>query len=314
MTIKVGIIGLGAIGQRIIKEFSSHPETDIVAVCDQIEEIAKETAEQLGGILAFTNHRDMLETAEIDLVYVAVPPKFHHAVATDVIAKRKNILCEKPLANSLEEAASLLKQAQDAGVIHAMNFPLNYSAGSKTFAKLIEENTIGDLRRLELNLRFPQWPRPWQQNAWVAGKEQGGYVLEVGVHYIQQIQKIFGSVNVVNRFIQYPEDPHASENGILATLALADGTPILVDGLSQIAGKERIALTAYGTKGTLSLLNWSDLEGGQLGEAIEPIEADGSLTDSLIDNVVKAIKGEESTIVDFTAGYEAQTILEQLRE
>ncbi|ESU32201.1 hypothetical protein G3A_12115 [Bacillus sp. 17376] len=312
--IKVGVIGLGAIGQRLIKGFQEHPEMEIAAVCDAMESRAYETAAELGGIPAFTNHQKMLEKTQLDLVYVAVPPKFHLAVASDVLVKGIHILCEKPLANSVEEAKSLLKQAQDAGVVHAMNFPLNYSAGSKTFEKLIKENYVGKLRRVQLKMHFPQWPRPWQQNAWVASKEQGGYVLEVGVHFIQQLQKIFGPVEVKDVQIQFPEDPHASENAILAILELSDGTLVLIDGMSQIAGKEEIAFTAYGDEGTLSLLNWGQLEGCKLGEEIGPLEADESLTDSLVDNLVKAIKGEEATIIDFAAGYEAQGILEQLRK
>ena len=312
--IKVGVIGLGAIGQRLIKGFNEYSETVISAVCDTLEERTKEVAGQLGGIPAFQNHKEMLEEVDLDLVYVAVPPKFHHAVASDVLAKRIHILCEKPLAISIEEADSLLKKAQDAGVVHAMNFPLNYSVGNKSFEKLIKQNYVGSLRRIHFKMHFPEWPRPWQQNAWVASKEQGGYVLEVGVHFIQQIQKIFGPVKVKTVQIQFPDDPHASENAILATLELLDGTPILIDGMSQIAGKEEIAFTVYGTDGTLSMLNWGELEGGKLGEEIRPLEPDYTLTDSLIDSLVKAIKGEKATIIDFAAGYEAQVVLEELRK
>lgn len=312
--IKVGVIGLGAIGQRLIKGFENHSETVIAAVCDTAEERTKEVAKQLGGIPAFNDHKEMLEKVDLDLVYVAVPPKFHHAVASDVLEKGIHILCEKPLANSLEEAESLKNQAESAGVVHAMNFPLNYSQAAKSFEKMIKENYIGKLRRLQLKMHFPEWPRPWQQNAWVASKEQGGYVLEVGIHYIQQIQKIFGPVTVNNMQIQFPEDPFASENAILANLELSDGTPVMIDGLSQIAGEEEIAFTAYGTEGTLSLLNWGELKGGKLGEAITPLEADSSLADSLIDNLVKAVKGKEAVIIDFAAGYDAQIVLEELRK
>ncbi|MFB7140438.1 Gfo/Idh/MocA family protein [Gottfriedia sp. NPDC056225] len=311
--IKVGIIGLGAIAQRLIPLFSNHPETKIVAICDTLQVRVQEISNQLESVQSFTNHLEMLENTELDLVYVTVPPKYHYTVVSDVISKGINVLCEKPLANSTEEALALFTQAKEKGIFQAMNFPLNYNVGSKSFAGLVKSGYVGNIRRVELKMRFPNWPRLWQQNEWVATKEQGGYVLEVGVHYIQQIQKIFGKMKVITKHVQYPTDPLASENGIIAFLELEDGTPVLIDGLSQIAGEEEIKFTAYGSEGTISLVNWADLEGGKFGEPIRPIESDQTLADSLINNLVKALKGEEATIIDFSEGYEAQVVLESLR-
>lgn len=152
---KVGIIGLGAIGQRLIKSFTEHPEMEITAVCDPLEELLNSTVAAIGKAKGFTDYKEMLKNADIDLVYVAVPPKFHHQIVTDCVLEQKHILCEKPLANSVEEAESLYKQAADAGIIHAMNFPLNYSSGNATFASYIKEGYIGKLRRLELKMHFP---------------------------------------------------------------------------------------------------------------------------------------------------------------
>ncbi|MFD0050719.1 Gfo/Idh/MocA family protein [Actinomycetes bacterium NPDC127524] len=311
--IKTGIIGLGAIGQRLIKQFESHPETEIAAVCDWDGTLAQQVSESLGSIPFFSDYKEMLETAELDLVYVAVPPKHHHGIAASVMDRGIHILCEKPLANSLEEAEDLFRRSQEKELVSAMNFPLNYSAGARTFANLIRSEYIGKLRRIELHMRFPQWPRAWQQNNWVASREQGGFVLEVGIHFIQQIHMLFGPLTVKNRVLEFPEDTLASEQGIVAELSLHDGTPVIIDGLSGIAGDEEIRLTAYGTEGTLSLLNWSDLEGGKLGESLAPIKQDSSLNEALIDHIVRALKGEESIIIGFSEGYQAQTVLEQLR-
>ncbi|MEK4669558.1 Gfo/Idh/MocA family oxidoreductase [Niallia taxi] len=309
---KVGIIGLGAIGQRLIKSFTEHPEMEITAVCDPLEELLNSTVAAIGKAKGFTDYKEMLKNADIDLVYVAVPPKFHHQIVTDCVLEQKHILCEKPLANSVEEAESLYKQAADAGIIHAMNFPLNYSSGNATFASYIKEGYIGKLRRLELKMHFPQWPRAWQQNNWVGSREQGGFVLEVGVHWIQQIQKIFGPVQLVHRSVSFPEDENLSENSILAVLELEDGTPVFINGMSQTAGKEVVKFTAYGTEGTLALEDWSELYGAKQGCDFEKLD-ESTPVSSLMNELVNALHHKEADLPDFYDGYQAQVVLESLR-
>ncbi len=311
--VRVGVIGLGAIGERLIQGFNANKQTVVTAVVDMDKERATKMAEKLGRINWYDNHKDMLAKEELDLVYVAVPPKFHHAVTMAVIEKGIHVLCEKPLANSVEEAKEMFEKAEQAGIIHAMNFPLNYSNPANTFDRMIKEGYIGNLRKLELSMNFPNWPRLWQQNDWVAGREQGGFVLEVGVHFIQLTQRIFGSIAYLNSWLELPEDTSKCETGVIATLELEDGTPILINGMSQIAGTERIAYTAYGTDGTLSLVDWGKLEGGKLGEEILPIEMEKEETTTLIDHLVAAIAGKESQLYTFKGGYEAQVILEKLR-
>ncbi|MEH7237115.1 Gfo/Idh/MocA family protein [Bacillus sp. JJ1562] len=311
--VRVGVIGLGAIGERLIQGFNANKNTTVQAVVDTDKERAEKMAEKLGGINWYDNHKDLLAKEELDLVYVAVPPKYHHAVTMDVIEKGIHVLCEKPLANSVEEAKEMFEKAEQAGIIHAMNFPLNYSSPANTFDRMIKEGYIGKLRKLELSMIFPNWPRLWQQNDWVAGREQGGFVLEVGIHFIQLTQRIFGSITHLNSRLELPEDPIKCETGVIASLELADGTPFLINGISQIAGTERISYTAYGTDGTLSLVDWGKLEGGKLGEDIESIEVEKEETSTLIDHLVAAIKGKESHLYTFKDGYEAQLILEKLR-
>lgn len=311
--IHIGIVGLGAIGQRLIKQFMEHPEVEIVAVCDQLESLAKETVASLGDAQAYTAYQSLIADEKVELVYVAVPPKFHHSIVMDVLRAKKHVLCEKPLANSLEEAKEMHEAAKEVGVVHAMNFPLNYGPAATKLSDMINANYIGKLRRLQLTMHFPQWPRGWQQNDWVGKREQGGFVLEVGVHFIQQTLKIFGDIKNIQTRLELPADPAKSETGIIATAELEDGTPVLIEGLSQVAGEEYIGFAAYGSEGILSLDNWSQLKGGKMGEELKPILAEDVTPNRLIDELVKAVQGEVAELYDFEVGYKAQRMLEELR-
>ena len=312
--IHIGIIGLGAIGQRLIHQFKEHPDVSIAAVCDLSEALVRETTEKLGDVHVYTNHQQLIADEKVDLVYVAVPPKFHHGIVMDVLKAKKHVLCEKPLANSLDEAAEMAQAAKETHVVHAMNFPLNYGEAATKFSALIDEGYIGKLRRLQLSMYFPQWPRAWQQNEWVGEREQGGFVLEVGVHFIQQTLKLFGDLTNIQSCLEFPDNPNSCETGIIATAELADGTPVLIEGISQVAGREHIGFTAYGTEGVLSIENWGDLRGGRTGEDLALMPLGDMLPNKLIDELVKAIHGEEAQIYDFEVGYRAQAILEALRK
>lgn len=312
--IQIGIVGLGAIGQRLIKQFMQHPEVEIVAVCDRLASLAHETAKELGGVQAYTDHKDVIADSRVNLIYVAVPPKFHHYIVKDILKAKKHVLCEKPLANSLEEAKEMAQLAKEAGVIHAMNFPLNYESAATRFAELIRQNFVGRLRRVQLTLHFPEWPRQWQRNEWVGGREQGGFVLEVGVHFIQQTLKLFGDVSQIRTSLELPDDPEKCETGIIATAELPDGAPLLIEGLSDIAGREHIGFTVFGSEGILSLENWGELRGGKNGEALHTLSFDETTPKRLIDELIKAMKGQKAELYDFEVGYHAQKVLEALRQ
>ncbi|HEU4963812.1 MAG TPA: Gfo/Idh/MocA family oxidoreductase [Bacilli bacterium] len=314
--VRVGIIGLGAMGSKLMQGFVRNEATEVVAVSDVAPGRAQEVAAELGtGVQAYTDHRELLQQDGLDLVYIAAPPKFHHRITLDAVAANKHILSEKPLANSVEEAKEMWEAVERAGLVNAINFPLNYSFAFNQYVKLFRDGFIGDLRRIELHTFFPQWPRAWQQNDWVAKREQGGFVLEVGVHYINAVQRLGGTPEVVFNEITFPEDPTLCETGYFARMQLADGTPVYFNGMSNVPGGEeveRISFTAYGTQGALSLENWGTLKAAKLGEPMSAVpQADNPA--NIIDNVVRAIRGEEALLISFKDGYEAQVVLECLR-
>ncbi|MDE5415581.1 Gfo/Idh/MocA family protein [Alkalihalobacterium chitinilyticum] len=311
---KVGIIGLGVVGQRLIKEFRANPHTEIDAVCDVNKTLAAETADACGGVTALTDFEELVQRESIDIVYVAVPPAYHHAVVLAAIANGKHVLCEKPLANSLQEAEEMLAKAEQANVVHAIHFPLPYNAPFTTIKERVEKEELGDVRRISLKLHFDVWPRVWQQTPWIGTREQGGFIREILPHYLQMIVHMFGKVTKVDAQIEFPEDQEKSEIGLIARLTLENGLQVLVDGLVGQAEKEKIAFTIHGTNQTIALEDWRIVKQAQRGEEltiVEPSDLTPSPVD-LIDEFVKAAEGEEAFLIDFKEGLLVQEVLESL--
>ncbi|MGZ4123885.1 MAG: Gfo/Idh/MocA family protein, partial [Tumebacillaceae bacterium] len=90
-SVRVGVIGCGVIGQRLLGVFTVHPEVEVAAVCDVSVGLAQATAQEFGVARWHTDYKELLADGDIDLVYVAVPPAYHHRIALDVLAVGKHI-------------------------------------------------------------------------------------------------------------------------------------------------------------------------------------------------------------------------------
>lgn len=307
----IGIIGAGVVAERIINASKAHPRANIKGIYDNDLEKLKEVGDKY-KLAAVNSYKELLEDKDIDIIYLAVPPKYHYPIALDIFESGKHFICEKPLANSREEAESMAKISKENEIVCAMNFPTIYSKAYEKIESLISEGFIGDLVRIEFQGYFSEWPRSWQQNNWIATREQGGFVREVVTHYIQIIQRLFGDIENIVSFIEYPDDPKKSEKSIIAKGEIGD-VQVLINAVADIGMKEDLAFKILGSKGTIFLKNWRELwvsdEDGNM-EEIETIE-DNSLV-QLLNSVFRAIDGEKATIVNFEEGFRTHRVIESL--
>jgi predicted dehydrogenase len=312
MSVKVGMIGVGGVGELLLKTFIESNLTSVVGIHDKNAERLNVLKDKY-GVEIYDNAEKLLENEEVELVYIGVPPKFHHSIALEVMKAGKHVLCEKPLANSVEEAQELAEESQKRNQVYAMNFPTTYRRAFMEMERKVVDGDLGDIRKVEVQCYFKEWPRSWQQNAWINSREQGGFVKEVFPHFIQMIQRLFGNFELIHSWVEYPEDEQLCETGVVAIGRIErNRVPILLNGASALGQEEYLHFTVYGTEQTVSLVNWRDLwvttKSGK--EKIELTEV--NQLEQLVENVVNAIKGEPATIVTFNQGYEVQKVLEAI--
>lgn len=310
--IGVGIIGLGIVGERLINVFNRHPRIEIVSGYD-IDRDRMDHISEKYNIKTTKAWEEIIADKDVEMVYIAVPPKYHHEIAMKVIEAGKTIFCEKPLANSIDEALEMYKAVENSDLINGINFPLYYFSGYEKIKEILGNNEIGTIKRVELTGIFPSWPREWQQNNWIDTKDQGGFTREVFTHFIQVIHSLFGEITNINSSVTYPKDINKSETSLIATGRANGGIPILFNGLTGVDQREELTLKIYGTGGVLELANWRDLwfkneKDGRLEIERKPIDP----TYSLVDSFVKAIDGKGNNLVKFKDGYLAAKVVETL--
>ncbi|WP_232316977.1 Gfo/Idh/MocA family protein [Paenibacillus sp. D9] len=315
--IRLAVIGLGVMGRNmIVQKAPGFPEAiELAAVCDPNAAAIDNILGSAGGVRTYADYRIMLDEGGIDLLYIAVPPAMHHEVATAAFEKNIHVFCEKPLANSLEEAREMAELAAGSELVNAVHFSFPLDPPVLKLKELLEDGAAGTVERIELFLQFPQWPRAWQQNGWVATREQGGFLLEVGIHWIHMIQQIFGRIARLSSEVSYPADSALSENRAEATLTLESGIPIALSGSTGLPGEERVSMVVHGSQGVIALENWQHLYSGVSVDSLQAVDTDGIASPlPMLKQVIAALRGEDALVYDFADGYNAQVVLEALRQ
>lgn len=147
--LRIGVIGLGFIGQLHVRIWSENPEVKLIGVADVVEKVAKET----GGCYQcdfYTDYQDLLNRGDLDAVDICVPEDFHMAPALAAAKEKKHILIEKPIAKTVEEAMTIKKAAQDNGVRLMVAHVLKFDPRYVQLNDAIENGKIGTVTSLAL--------------------------------------------------------------------------------------------------------------------------------------------------------------------
>ena len=119
----VGVIGAGGIARLAhIPNYAKNPRVKLVAVADIDVAKARQVAEDFGIPNVYDNFEDLLANPEVEAVSVTTPPSAHAEPVIAAARAGKHVLCEKPIAMTLEEADAMVDAAEKAGVKFAMGY------------------------------------------------------------------------------------------------------------------------------------------------------------------------------------------------
>jgi predicted dehydrogenase len=138
-----GVIGAGLFGENHALVYSRMPGVELVAVCDQNVERAREVAERYGARAYDTDYTRLLADADIQAVSIATPDFAHAEIALAAAQAGKHILCEKPLATTVEEAQAIVDAAEGAGVKLMVDFHNRANPPFVAARDNVESGTIG---------------------------------------------------------------------------------------------------------------------------------------------------------------------------
>ena len=113
--INVAVIGVGAMGYNHARTYNKLPQTKLVAVCDLSKKLGKKVSREF-GVPYYEDYKEMIALEKLDAVSVVVPTKFHFPVSIVCMKKGLNVLVEKPITDSVEDAREMLRVAKKNNV------------------------------------------------------------------------------------------------------------------------------------------------------------------------------------------------------
>lgn len=143
-TIKSAIVGTGFIGPAHLEALRRIPNVEVVALVEVNQALADEKAKQLGIPRAYV-FEEMLKQDDIDVVHICTPNFLHYSQAKAVLEAEKHVVCEKPLAISLQEAEDLVLIAKTTGLVNAVHFNLRYYPMVRQMKVMREKGELGEV-------------------------------------------------------------------------------------------------------------------------------------------------------------------------
>ena len=193
--IRVAIVGTGNISQAHIQAYLTFPQRcKIVALVDIMPEKAEEKKARFGlDCDVYDDHLKILDRRDIDLVDVCTPPYVHAQISINAMRAGKNVVCEKPMAASLEECDAVLRTAQETGMMFSSIAQNRFRTPVKNLKALLDSGLAGEVKHVQVDSFW--WRGHCYYDLWWRGlwsKEGGGCTLNHAVHHIDMLGWMMG--------------------------------------------------------------------------------------------------------------------------
>jgi predicted dehydrogenase len=308
------LIGCGRISQTYLEVMATIPECNLVAAADVCKESAQTAANQF-GCKDYVDHHQLLNDNHIDAVVICSPPNTHTEIAKCFLENGIHVLCEKPIALTSAQAASIVEQADKNACLFMMASKFRYVDDIIKARGIVSSGILGDIVLFEnVFCSKVDMKNRWNSAKDVAG---GGVLVDNGSHSVDIARHLVGPIVKV----QAEEGKRVQNLEVEDTARLYFRTESGVMGavdLSWSIYKERESyIDLFGTEGVLSI-GWKcskyrqseKLDWITFGKGYDKLSA----FRKQIENFVGCIKGRELPLITSKEAVESVRVIEAAYE
>lgn len=207
----VGLIGYQFMGKahsnayRQANRFFDLPyQIRMKTICGRTESAVKDAAENFGWEEYKTDWREVIADPEIDVIDVSTPGDSHYEIAIAAAKAGKHVWCEKPIANTLEQAREMLAAVQESGKTHGVFHNYRKAPAVALAKQMIEEGRLGKLyhfRAVYLQdwIADPDFPLVWRLQKDKAGSGAHGdinsHIIDLARHLVGEFDEVCGHLH-----------------------------------------------------------------------------------------------------------------------
>lgn len=323
---KYALIGCGRISVNHLKA-AVRTQLEIIAVCDLVPVhmeglLESQDLEKKDSIRRYTDYRQMIIDCKPELVSIATESGLHAPIALFCIERGINVIIEKPIALSIEDADEIIKKSEEKKVVVSACHQNRFNKAVHLMREALEQGRFGKLSHGSINVRWNRSASYYSQAHWRGTWGQdGGALMNQCIHGIDllrwmmgdEIEEVYGQTR--QQFHPYIE----AEDVGLAIVKFKNGTVGTIEGTTNVYPKNlEETLYLFGEKGTVKLggtsantidvWNFSDeMESDRQNKGLQEETSNvyGNGHTCLFADVIDAIKTNRKPYVDAYAGRNA---------
>jgi len=257
--IRAAVIGLG-IGRHHIQAFQHVPGVEVVAIADTDEKALDRARSDFSIPFATTEYQRVLERDDVDIVSICTPDRFHAEQALAALDAGKHVLCEKPLALTLEDASQIVRKAARTGLKFMVGHNYRFVPQFVELKQLAASGAVGDLFYGEgsyvQDLYFMEGLNPdyWRL------KDPQDFYLGGAVHNVDLLRWVVGEIEEVHSYSTHVMPFYSLDDNYVSDLRFTGGRIgrlLLILG-SRLKDKFYVDLSVYGPGGSLKAVMQRD--------------------------------------------------------
>lgn len=259
MTIRWGLIGVGDIAnKRVAAAIQCDPNSELVAVCRRSEPQLKQFADLFGVSRRFANADDLINSSDLDAVYIATPVDCHCPQTIAAADAGKHVLVEKPMALNPVECDEMIQACNRAGVILGVAYYRRFYPVVLRIQQLIHAGRLGRVLSIAAVTgnpnRFPA--DDWRV---VRARGGGGPLMDIGSHRLDVFLQLLGDVEHVRANLIDSPDYESEQVATLILQFTRGAHGVLQCYFGTVNAPDRLEIIGTDGRVTVEDLNRGDL-------------------------------------------------------